>query len=408
MKRYYFWVTLVLALLMSPLTVSAATSALHIHAFQIAGESAYDEFVSISNDGTTPLELTNYSISRKTKSATSWNTLYKFIGVTIYPGQVIVIANSKYVGISNYLYSTSSYSLTADNSVAIVAPDKGIVDLVGYGEANTFEGAPLPNPAADEQLVRTQDTNVNFDDFVSNFKVATLDPNADKISISELMPAPSEGKEWFELFNPTSLPVSLSGLKVCDAVGSVHCYFFPDTDVLEPFQYKVFGQDTTKITLNNTGDWLELRDGSDNLLADSGGDYGNADEGNSLSLFGSEYIWTKSATPGAQNIFTDTVEVEEPVATAAKSTTKKVKTAATKAVSVASANSVGDNEATISTAPSIAKEEVKGASLRVGGNNQLLGYALISLAVLLLVGYNLWENRGYASKLYDKIRHRND
>ncbi len=408
MKRYYIWVILAGALLMSPLSTWAATSALHIHAFQIAGENAYDEFVSISNDGSSSIDLTNYSISRKSKTATSWNTLHKFTGVTIYPGQVIVVANAKYIGISNYLYSTSSYSLTTDNSVAIIAPDKSIMDLAGYGEANTFEGSPLSNPAAGEQLVRTQDTNVNSDDFVSSFKVATLDPNADKVMISELMPAPSEGKEWFELFNPTSLLVSLSGIKICDAVGSVHCYYLPDTETLQPFQYKVYGQDTTKITLNNTGDWLELRDGNDNLLVDSGGDYGSADEGNSLSLFGSEFIWTKSATPGVQNIFTDTAEVEESVVTAAKSTSKKVKTTVAK-VATTTAGSVSDkDEAAISAAPTNEKQAVKGASSKVGGNNQALGYALISLAVLLLFGYNLWENRGYASKLYDKIRYRND
>jgi len=383
----------------------ASISGLTIHSFQTAGESAYDEFVSIKNDSATSIDITNYSISRKTKSATSWNTLYKFIGVTIAPHQEIVVSHAKYTGVHDYLYSTSSYSLTSDNSIAIIAPDKSIVDLVGYGEAGSFEGALLPNPAAGEVYIRNNETNNNLTDFASSVQAISLDVNSDKLVISELLPNPSEGEEWVELFNPTNLRVNLGGLKLCDAIGSVHCYYFPNTEVLGPFEYKIYSQSTTKITLNNTGDWAELRDGIDNVIADTGGNYGDTDAGISLSLFGSDFQWTKAPTPNTQNIYVDIVEVETSTATPKKASTKKVSIKAsvkgTSTTAGTASTETGDTPAVVSD-----NSGNPGTTVKTSPQNysqQLMGFALISFAVLLFLGYNLWERRDYAKGIYNKI-----
>lgn len=407
MRKCFILLLFVIVFLTFPKSSFAAAPLLHVHSFQTSGDSAYDEFVSISNDGPTSIDLTNYSVSRKSKTATSWNTLYKFTGTVIAPGQVLVIGHSKYTGVADFIYSTTSSLTAEDNSIAIIAADKSIADLVGYGEPNSFEGTPLPNPASGEIYTRFQDTGNNLTDFSSSMKVVSLDPNASRVVISELMPAPSEGKEWFELFNPTSQTVSISGLKICDAIGSIHCYYFPQSEVLNPFEYRTYGQDVTKITLNNTGDWLELRDGDDNLIADSGGDYGNADADISLSLFGSEFMWTKTPTPGAQNYFTDTVEIEAAVSKAPKSTSKAVKTVSkSTTVKVVDDSASPDGQSQSTDDGKVASKSASTNQGIISSSNKMLGYALISLAVLLLVGYNLWEKRDYARKLYDQIRRR--
>ena len=111
-------VTLLALTILVPSISHASANGLVIHAFQTSGDSAYDEFVAISNDGTAPIDLTNYSVSRKTKTATTWNTLYKFTSVSIAPHQMITIAHSKYTGVYDYQYSTSYY-LSNDYSIAI-------------------------------------------------------------------------------------------------------------------------------------------------------------------------------------------------------------------------------------------------------------------------------------------------
>ncbi len=405
MKRWWLYTAIVVVLF--PAFGVASKEGLTIHSFQISGENTYDEFVSISNDTPVPLDITNYSISRKTKSGTSWNTLYKFTAGTIGPHQIITISHEKYTGVRDFVYSTTSYSLTADNSVAIIAPDKTIIDLVGYGEASSYEGSLLPEPSVGEVYTRTQETDNNYDDFVSSVKAVVLDPNADKLLITELMPAPDEGKEWIEIYNPTSLLVSLNGLKLCDAMGSIHCYYFTHNDYLNPFEYKIYSQEVTKITLNNTGDWVELRDGDDNLITDSGGDYGDADSGIALALFGSEFKWTKVPTPEKENIFIDTIELETMVAKKPKSTSKKVK----KTVVKNSSSGVTAEE----ESPGVAGVSIespndsggKDAVTSVRGNNTLLGYSLIIMAVTILLGYNLWDKRHEIRNLYHKISRRN-
>jgi hypothetical protein len=394
-----------------PKFAMASANGLTIHAFQISGESANDEFVSISNDGVAPLQLQNYSVSRKTKTGTSWNTLYKFTNpFSLSPHQVIVIANAKYTGVSDFLYSTGYY-LSDNYSIAIIAPDKSIVDLVGYGDANSFEGTELPDPDASEIYTRTADTDNNLADFKSSLKAATLDPNIDKVVISEIMPNPEDGEEWFELYNQTNLPVNLSGTKVCDGVGSVHCYFFGVSDFLAPNEYKIYSQETTKITMNNSGDWLEFRDSDDDIIADTGGNYGNTDKGISLALFGDIWQWTKTPTPAAQNIYTDTVEIESDSPT--KTTkTKSSKTKIKKAVSVNSSSGAADDAvetASDTAAPKVtAADNGQKSTDSTGNRNQVLGYTLLGLAVIVLLGYNLWDKRKYVRDLYDKICRRND
>lgn len=406
MKKVFVIIVILVSSLTFARVAYGSTGSLQIQSFKISGDSAYDEYLSIANKSNVTLDLAGYTISRKSKSATSWNTLYKFVNFSISPQQVIVIAHPKYNGVADFRYSTTSYSMTTDNALAIISADKTVLDLVGYGDSISYEGAPLPNPEPGEIYIRTQDTNYNSLDFVCDKVPVGLDPNANKLVITEVMPAPNDQEEWFELFNPTSLPVSLSGLKICDAIGSVHCYYFGKVEKLEPLEYKIYAQSITKITLNNTGDWLEIRDTEDNLLVDSGGDYGDADSGISLSLFGSEYTWTKTATPNQSNIFTDTVEVETAAKVSPKLTASRVKKKVAKSVPVSSPGLISDTPSVDSLTESIT--EVKGSSKSPEKSNPLLGYGLIFLAVILFLGYNLWERREYARNIYHKIISRND
>jgi hypothetical protein len=164
------------------------------------------------------------------------------------------------------------------------------------------------NPSCESDGYDLHLYNNNLNDFYSSSNVL-IDKNTEKLLITEIMPNPSEGSEWFELYNPTNSRINLNGLKICDGLGSTHCYYFAKDDYIDS-GYKTYDKGQTKITLNDSGDYLTLSNASDEVIMETDG-FEGADDGISFSLFGIDWKWTKSATKGSTNIFEDIVEVEE-------------------------------------------------------------------------------------------------
>ena len=364
-----------------------------------------DEYIVIANYGTDPIDLDGYSLKKKTASLGSIPTLiHNFTGLTLNSNEKITITQSLYSG---------SATLADTNNIIILYDDKtpaNIVDCVAYGTVNFpfVEGTALSNPAKGIPYKRVliPESNDNSLDFELYIPIIPPDINADKLVISELLPSPKDGEEWFELYNPTNLNISLANLKICDVMGSRRCYLFDKLDFMSAGSYKIYPQTLTKITLNNSGDWLELYDSADNFLTDSGGNYEAADKGVSLALFGSEYHWTTTPTPGGQNVFTDIVEIEKDSKPVTKTTKSKVVKSSTK-------TSAKTLLAPITEAAEVDEPAVKAAKTTTNGvtsviTRKTLGWILIGLAFLLLVGYTLWYFRNYAKNIYDKIRRRDD
>lgn len=407
----------------APVFSFAAPSTLVIGEFRIDGIGGEkDEYVVIANYGEASLDISQYALTLKTGN-TTYAYLYRFLpGRMIQANEKIRICQNVVTGDSscNLFYSGSAPpQMEEDGVLALVdlANKKLNVDVVGYGAAGCWESGcekfPLDTPVRNAlyRRINGKDTDASSQDFELLIPRIEIGLNVDKLVISELLPSPASGEEWFELYNPTNLNVSLANLKICDALGARHCYFFDKSDLLTGGSYKIYAQSVTKITLNNTGDWLELYDASDNLLADSGGNYGVADKGISLSLFGSEYKWTTTLTPNAQNVFTDTIEVEADVAIPkAKTSKSKVTTAAKKTVA---ASTIGANDTEMvqeAQAQVKAAETQKDpiATLKAVIGRKELGYLLIGLAILLVIGYIGWYFRDYAKNIYHKIRPRDD
>jgi hypothetical protein len=394
----------------TPILTVAAPSTLVIDEFRIYGENSNDEYLVIANYGSMAVNLNGYRLVKRAKSTSDYKLIDNFGDYTMYPNQRIVVAHQKYTGARDFTFFLGTTSTIADNnSIFLLAPDKSIVDLVGYGDAVYYEGAPAPAPEAGEVYARVngKDTDNNSTDFVLRKTAEVIDLNADKLLISELLPNPDVGEEWFELYNPTNLPISLENLKICDVLGSKHCYFFEDSDDIAAGSYKIYKQSATKITLNNTGDSLELYDVSDNLLTDTGGDYGEADKGVSFSLFGSEYMWTKAVTPSEQNIFVDIIETEPEDTDSVVKTVKSRKVATSSKITTPKVKEIGSEESGEAVKAAETKK-VAAATQTVFIDKKTIGWALIGLAILLVVGYTLWYFRDYAKDIYNKIRHRDD
>jgi hypothetical protein len=406
MKKF---ICIFLVVIFLPKFSFAASDSLVIHSFQISGiDSSTDEFVAIKNVSQFDINLEKYTLVKKSQNSTTWNTLMEFPSTTILPGQVLVISHANYASQSDYKYTSTNYSIAPNNSIAIRMPNKIIIDLVGLGDSISYEGASVQNPEAAEVLKRISDvdTDNNQADFELIQKIETklVDINISEVVISEIMPNPKEGKEWFELYNPTSLSVSLSGLKICDGIGAVKCYFFKNEDYLSPFEYKIYSQDLTKITLNNSGDYLEIIGPDEQVYSSTGENYGDAEKGYSLSIFGSDYKWTFSPTPGKDNIFSEAALEEDKPSTkkssAKKTTIKKV--SSTK-------NTSGENEdrGTEVEVKGAETQEINSGPKNNGKiNNQQFGLGLMAFSIILLLGYNLWLKKDEIAKVYNKIRSR--
>jgi len=122
------------------------------------------------------------------------------------------------------------------------------------------------------------------------------------ILINELVPSP-EGKdeleEWLELKNTDNQEVDISGWKIQDTIGSTKTYIFPEGTKIKANGYLVLARPVSKITLNNSGDGLQLIQPNGNILDNV--TYGKALLGQSYNRTESGWNWSTILTPGEKN-----------------------------------------------------------------------------------------------------------
>ena len=421
-NHFLFALVFLLTLILVPVKTHASTSRLVIDEFKISSEGNLDdEYIILANYGTKSIDLNDYLLSKVTYKGGD-DELFSFKGIYIDSNEKILLAHPEYSGERNYEYHEYS-GLIAPNNIIILYDANGIiVDAVAFGKFYEgvlegvlgYETLPLANPETGEiyRRINGVDTNNNLDDFEKVVQKALIDINADKILITEMLPNPEDGVEWFELYNPTNIEISLSGLKICDGAGRTHCYSFGKNDFLAPFEYKTYEQSITKITLNNDGDWLELYGDEEAAISSSNENFGESDKDNSFALFGSMWMWTSTPTKALANVFTDIIEIE-PVK-AVKKSVKKISIASKKVTSTT--NTTKSSEEQTDSQSSVSNDtEVKGdivsASDQIKKNKisqETVGYCIMGLAIAVLLGYTLWENKERLSEFIKRISRKND
>lgn len=304
-----------------------------INEIQIGGESSTDEFVELYNNGSEEVNLNGWRLSKRTASGTESNLLTTFPETNIAGNSTLVIAHTNFSGAADLTYSTQN-SIASNNTVVLYS-DSGdtIIDLVGMGDATSFENTSAPVPENNMSISRSngKDTNNNATDFkigsptpgaasstpqsneTGTTPTGTSSPQvnyaAGSIVINEFVsdPTPDE-EEWIELLNTTSNEIFLDGWTIEDGSGKR----INLSNRIVGNDYLVIEKPT--FALNNTGDIIILRSPDEKIIDEVA--YGNWDDGNAENNApatedpnsiarneNGEYFVTDTPTKGQTNVF---------------------------------------------------------------------------------------------------------
>ncbi len=159
------------------------------------------------------------------------------------------------------------------------------------------ELAPQPDP----EILPEQTAPPSLEIVESTKEKPIIYPSG--ILINEIMPAPvgkDSEEEWIEFFNQNDFEVDLTGWQITDTIGSINAYTFPKDTKIGPKGFLMLSRPTTKITLNNDGDSLQLLQPNGSALDKMS--YGKALRGESYNRTKTEWSWSSALTPGSVNI----------------------------------------------------------------------------------------------------------
>lgn len=123
------------------------------------------------------------------------------------------------------------------------------------------------------------------------------------LKISEFLARNPEGQDWIELHNPNNFSLNLEGYALTDDPAKPDQFTFPPT-VIQPGEYYVLNAGDLGFSLSGSGEYLALFDQSGSLLTDFSPLYPAQFSGVSYGLFGSDYAYLGTPTPGTPNLAT--------------------------------------------------------------------------------------------------------
>jgi len=122
------------------------------------------------------------------------------------------------------------------------------------------------------------------------------------VFINEILPSPKGAdseEEWIEIFNKNDFEVDLSGWKISDTAGKTTTFIFPAATKISAKGFLVLNRPTTKITLNNDGDTLNIVQPDGNIIDMVS--FEKAPIGQSYNKIENSWIWSDNLTPGSEN-----------------------------------------------------------------------------------------------------------
>lgn len=291
-----------------------------IRTIQTSGASPNDDFIELYNTTCKDIDLSDWKIMKKTKTgttATSIGTLKKSIPAKGY----FLWENTKDNTLGIPDYTTKTYYLSDDYSIALFDKDEKQIDSVTWGEnQNPFENTLTypSNPKKSEALRRSLDNTFsikqnyspNNSSFIETTEITSCqkeNPPKDndyigELKINEILPAPktqNSGKEFVEVVNISSEIINLFGMRIEDEKN--HKVSFPEKTIAPKELFILEGN----FELNNTSPdtaFLIAKDGAKENPIDSV-NYEKPKYDYAYAFDGSAWQWTSKITKGAKNEF---------------------------------------------------------------------------------------------------------
>ncbi|MGB4942796.1 MAG: lamin tail domain-containing protein, partial [Candidatus Moraniibacteriota bacterium] len=309
-----FILALIVLILIAPTPVFAAVMLSEI---QIAGAKTSDEFVELYNSGEESVNLSGWSLRRKSASDTTatGSSLKTFGSTDSLPAHGYFLwANSASV-FKDHADTTTGSSLSDNNSLALYDKSGVLTDSMtwGTGHALSFSPTQFENPAAKEGFTRDisslawikskspTPTNSKGEVFKDDSGTAETSSSPYIVRINEVLPNPKEkgdAGEFIELYNPGTELIDLSGWEIHDA-SATGKYVFPSSISIPPLSYLVITDQEFSLSLNNSNETLSLYDKEERLVHRV--QYEKTKEGVSLNLVGAALRGARKPTPGAAN-----------------------------------------------------------------------------------------------------------
>jgi len=385
--------------------VSAAQKQVIITEVQTAGSnSASEEFIEIYNTTNQDLDISGWSIYYKSATGTSW-------------GKKATVASETKIQTDDFWVFAAN--INGDTQLASGLSQSGgniqlrdalgnVVDQFGWGSGDSALGASASESQPGQSMYRLFDFTTsqmvssehNFNDFdITNTPTPGTFPAQEiveedlpvqsypSLQLSELLPDPASPQsdttdEFVEIYNPNTFTVDLAGWKLRDEAGTE---FIIKSKSVEANSHIAVFITESKITLNNSGDSVQLIDPNGQVVSESA-NYGTAEEGLSWGFIAGTWQWAVAPTPAAVNapIYIDTSAAGS-VENVKKATTKKK--AATKAAAKPKANKVKSTAAN-STSPQSSLEAKEAESQPA----QWWSWLLVAIGAVT-IGYGIYEYR---------------
>jgi DNA/RNA endonuclease YhcR with UshA esterase domain len=180
----------------------------------------------------------------------------------------------------------SSYMFIDNNWIWNTIPSPNAMNIAPISITPTPAPNPIPTP--------------------NPIPVIPIKPSLPKYSIgsiilSEIYPYPLEGVEFIELNNTTDKDIDITDWKLSDLAKS-----YTLSGIIPAKGYRVWNQDESKISLNNTSETITLTDNYNQIQSTTS--YTKAKKGLSYIPLLQNWGWTNTLTPNAPNIFTEAMD----------------------------------------------------------------------------------------------------
>jgi len=155
------------------------TKPIIINEIQTEGQTVKDEFIELYNPNDFGVDLTGFSLKKKTSGGTESNLASSgnFTGIIPAFGYFLIVPQNNDDGTPNYTglaipdlyYSGKTYSVASDNTVLLYDKNDTLQDKVGFGLAVDFEMSPAQNSQTGKSIQRKslgEDANDNSADFI--------------------------------------------------------------------------------------------------------------------------------------------------------------------------------------------------------------------------------------------------